>query len=370
VNSVNDVPVNTVPGAQTVNEDTSLSIAGISVNDVDGNLSTTRVTVTNGTCTNSGNKSVPIATPAIPTITPSGSVTICTGNNVTLTANATGATSYAWLKNGNPLGVTTPTLSVNAAGSYYAMIACLAAGMAVHERGRRRALWSGFAAMSVVGLWLTESRSALGAAAAVAVVAVTWIATNRAHARTRVAVLAAVVLTVAAAAGIRVRLLDADPTYRGSGFRAQFSQTSARMIRARPLFGLGVGQYYRSSPLFLSPQLAFTYGAENGHNYFLQIGAELGLIGLGLFVAWLGAGLARAWRALTRAPGDARLFGIAAGVMLFLVTCLTGHPLLLGEVAYPFWMQFGLMTALAGSTLLNGAADREKWPSLTPIRPR
>jgi hypothetical protein len=41
--------VNTVPGAQTVNEDTSLSIAGISVNDVDGNLSTTQLAVTNGT---------------------------------------------------------------------------------------------------------------------------------------------------------------------------------------------------------------------------------------------------------------------------------------------------------------------------------
>ncbi len=46
--SVNDGPVNTVPGAQTVNEDTSLSIAGVSVNDVDGNLATTQLTVTNG----------------------------------------------------------------------------------------------------------------------------------------------------------------------------------------------------------------------------------------------------------------------------------------------------------------------------------
>ena len=51
VNSVNDGPVNTVPGAQTVNEDTALSISGVSVNDVDGNLSTTRLTVTSGTVT-------------------------------------------------------------------------------------------------------------------------------------------------------------------------------------------------------------------------------------------------------------------------------------------------------------------------------
>ena len=48
VTPVNDGPVNTVPGAQTVNEDTALSIGGVSVNDVDGNLTTTQLTVTNG----------------------------------------------------------------------------------------------------------------------------------------------------------------------------------------------------------------------------------------------------------------------------------------------------------------------------------
>ncbi|MGH8756514.1 MAG: hypothetical protein ACREU0_12005, partial [Burkholderiales bacterium] len=51
VNPVNDAPVNTVPGAQAVNEDTALAIAGVSVNDIDGNLATTRLTVTNGAVT-------------------------------------------------------------------------------------------------------------------------------------------------------------------------------------------------------------------------------------------------------------------------------------------------------------------------------
>ena len=48
VNSVNDAPVNTVPGAQSVNEDTALSIAGVSVADVDGPALTTTLTVTSG----------------------------------------------------------------------------------------------------------------------------------------------------------------------------------------------------------------------------------------------------------------------------------------------------------------------------------
>jgi len=48
----NDAPVNTVSGARVVNEDTPLTFTGagntISVNDVDGNIATTQLTVTNG----------------------------------------------------------------------------------------------------------------------------------------------------------------------------------------------------------------------------------------------------------------------------------------------------------------------------------
>ena len=42
-------PVNTVPGAQTVNEDTTLPIAGVSVADVDSGALTTTLSVSNGT---------------------------------------------------------------------------------------------------------------------------------------------------------------------------------------------------------------------------------------------------------------------------------------------------------------------------------
>ena len=51
VAAVNDAPVNTVPGPQTVAEDTALAIGGVSVTDVDGNLSTVQLGVANGTVT-------------------------------------------------------------------------------------------------------------------------------------------------------------------------------------------------------------------------------------------------------------------------------------------------------------------------------
>src|SRR5262245_11883554 len=49
VNAVNDAPVNTVPGAQSVAEDTALPIAGVSVADVDSSLLTTTLNVSSGT---------------------------------------------------------------------------------------------------------------------------------------------------------------------------------------------------------------------------------------------------------------------------------------------------------------------------------
>ena len=54
VNAVNDPPANTVPGAQSVNEDTTLPIAGVSIADVDSAALTATLTVAHGTLTATG----------------------------------------------------------------------------------------------------------------------------------------------------------------------------------------------------------------------------------------------------------------------------------------------------------------------------
>jgi cadherin domain-containing protein/Big-like domain-containing protein len=73
--AVNDAPVNTVPGAQLVAEDTALAISGLSVTDVDGNLSTVQLAVTQGTVT----------------VTVSGAATISAGANGTNTLTLSGS---------------------------------------------------------------------------------------------------------------------------------------------------------------------------------------------------------------------------------------------------------------------------------------
>jgi O-antigen ligase len=251
---------------------------------------------------------------------------------------------------------------VNAAGSYYAMMLCLFLGMAAWAAGGRRALWLVAAFATAVGLWLSVSRSAAASAAIVIALALAWKTTAAWRPSTRAIALVSVLAAALAIGGARVYLLEQDPTYPGARFRTQFNATSFRMIAARPLFGVGVGQYYRTSPLFLSPQLAWAYGAENAHNYFLQVAAELGVLGLALFCAWIGVVVGRSVKSIAIEPNDVRLLGAAGGVVVLLGTCLTGHPLLIDEVAVPFWIQFGLVAGLSGSVLLN--AD------LTAVRSR
>jgi O-antigen ligase len=253
---------------------------------------------------------------------------------------------------------------VNAAGSYFAMALCLALGMAARGRGRGRAAWLAGSTASWMGLWLSDSRSAFGALALALAAAAVWFAGARWPNRRRTLAVCTVILVVGVAAWAQLqRVTTRAEQHGGTRFRLEFNLTSLRMIRARPWLGVGIGQYQRMSPLFMGPELAWNYGGENAHNYFLQVAAELGVVGFSLFVLWLGAGLLRMLRALTIAPRDARLLGIAAGLATFLGTSLTGHPLLITEVAMPFWAVFGIGVGLGGATLLTGVNAEDGRPS-------
>jgi O-antigen ligase len=241
----------------------------------------------------------------------------------------------------------------NAAGSHFAMLACLTLGMFLYARGRDRAIWLALFAANATALWLTASRSAVVAAALAVILAAAWIVSSRLKSRTQALAIGAAVVVAIAIGAVPWFRSTASQLNRGTSFRVQFNATSWRMIAARPVVGVGIGQYYPTSTLFLTPELAWNYGSENAHNYFLQIGAELGVPGLVLFSAFIGAGLWRAGRALVIAPRDVRLLGVVSGVAAFVATCFVSHPFLIDEVAVPFWAQFGLLLGLGGSILEN-----------------
>ncbi len=102
VTAVNDAPVNTVSGAQTVAVDTPLAISGLSVSDVDGNLTTVQLSVTNGTID----------------VTLSGGAAISSGASGTSTVTLTGtqadinATLSSLTYQGNSLFTGTDTLTM------------------------------------------------------------------------------------------------------------------------------------------------------------------------------------------------------------------------------------------------------------------
>jgi O-antigen ligase len=236
---------------------------------------------------------------------------------------------------------------VNAAGSQYVLAAAIAGALAIYGSRARRAAVAALLVMAPA-LWLTGSRTAvlgtLAAAGAIAACAnVHRIRISRRQA-------AAVVLTLVLAAVAGTILSARGGDERGSAGRAmrlrsQFSETSARMFASAPLNGVGVGRYFQRSSEFMPPELRELYGAENAHNYFAQQFAELGIVGGTLFVWLMGAGLLAGWRQLSTAPRDAARIGLLAGAFGYLVTCVTGHPFLVAEVALPFWIAFGAVAA-------------------------
>jgi O-antigen ligase len=252
-------------------------------------------------------------------------------------------------------------IDVNAAGSHFAMVLCLALGVAARERGARRGFWALTAAACAAGLWMSHSRSAEAAAGLVIPFAFLWATTIGWTKTKRLSVIGGVVAALIVFGVVRGWQIERDPTYKGSGFRQQFVMSSLRVIGTHPYLGIGPGRYFRDSPNFLTPELAWSYGSENAHNNYLQIATEQGILGFFLYAAFFVGALSLAFRALARSPHDWRLLGVTAGIVAFLGTCLMGHPLLVREVSAAFFVQLGLAAALGGSALLNRPAEAERY---------
>jgi hypothetical protein len=102
--------------------------------------------------------------------------------------------------------------------------------------------------------------------------------------------------------------------------------------------------------------LAWTGGSAISRGSFTQLFAELGFLGLGALLLWIATAVVWSGGALLRTPDDSRLLGVTTGVVVVLAGCVISQPLAADEAAFAFWIQLGLMTALAGSTLLRANA--------------
>ncbi len=114
---------------------------------------------------------------------------------------------------------------------------------------------------------------------------------------------------------------------------------AVNIIMDFPVTGSNIGSFYKISPSFQDLGIKEFRGIhENAHNYFLQFAAELGLPALIIFLLILLGAYQASKRTLCSQPGDeALLKGLVLGFSAYLITCLTGHPLLLTNQQFLFW---------------------------------
>jgi len=97
-------------------------------------------------------------------------------------------------------------------------------------------------------------------------------------------------------------------------------QAAWEMLLARPAFGVGIGNYAATYPAYALPRWDDPLG--HAHNYYLNIAAETGFVGLITYLwLWLAA-FWQSWRAIRGARGEWQ--SIAAGFLGMLVA-LSAH---------------------------------------------
>lgn len=258
---------------------------------------------------------------------------------------------------------------VNAAGSFFVMALAVALALSL---GRRLTAWTAASVVVATGLWLSGSRAALiagGLAAWLPLAGPLW-RRIRSGGALRVGLVAAALVSVT----IGILFLPARATQQSPSIalrvRTELAWTGVRMFASHPVFGIGIGEFYQRSGEFSSPELIAIFPParnENAHNYLVQVVAELGLVGFGALV-WMLAIAARNTRSTLESAGADRLaWGMATGLLAFLLTCLAGHPLLVPEVAGPFWILLGAAAGSGPAVLERGRTPRVYTRVLTAV---
>ncbi|MET0211356.1 MAG: O-antigen ligase family protein [Vicinamibacterales bacterium] len=256
-----------------------------------------------------------------------------------------------------------------AAGSYFALCWLVALGVAIASR-RSRLAWVVAGVPLILAIYLTGSRSVI-AAALVGLVVLGFIVMRQKIAAVRGVVSFAVVafiVMVLSYSWMAGRDFAGEMARQSLIVRGELVRAGVRVIATRPLFGIGLYRFFLLASEFASPELrALWQGRMNPHNDFLRFGAELGLVGLTLFI-WILVGAGRRTWAALQGTRDARLAGVAAGLVAFLVTSLVSNPLMVREVSYLFWIALGLAVGHSASLQVPRQVSEDAKPGARRAR--
>lgn len=156
----------------------------------------------------------------------------------------------------------------------------------------------------------------------------------------------------------------------GSG-RTDIWTVAWRMVEDEPLRGIGTGNFQRASIHYLLEPGAIERDEfivdtpKVAHNIYLQVLAELGAVGLVLFLAVLAFPLACAFKAARRfnAAGDGQMAIMAYGVFIALIALLAAYFFVSEQHSKQMWLLLGL-----GPSLLAVASRASSEPSETHLR--
>ncbi|HLE81316.1 MAG TPA: O-antigen ligase family protein, partial [Dehalococcoidia bacterium] len=219
----------------------------------------------------------------------------------------------------------------------------LALGLITVQRRWRRALVPlGAAALMLAVFYLTFSRGAwLGLIAAA--LFLLFAADRRAGLLTLVGILVLGLTLVPVLPW--ERLLSITPFVQ----RLLVWQAALAMVLDHPLTGVGLDNFLYHYPQYILPQAAFEPDISHAHNVFLDFWSRLGILGLATLV-WLQY---QFWRmgvsVLRGAPTPQERWlalALMASMVDFLVHGLIDNSYFLIDLAYIFWLTYGLLAVL------------------------
>ena len=152
---------------------------------------------------------------------------------------------------------------------------------------------------------------------------------------------------------------------QGSSLNARLLmwRTTFEMIKDRPMFGSGIGTFkmnyldYQAEFLKNNPEyIKYSGKAREAHNEYLQMWAELGIIGLGIFIGIILTFFNLIINYLKKVDDDKDkmiVFGLVLGVTCFLIHCLFTFPFHVPALGSTFFILLGLTVVYINEFGLN-----------------
>lgn len=131
------------------------------------------------------------------------------------------------------------------------------------------------------------------------------------------------------------------------------------MIKEKPFFGFGAGTYkllfpfYESKILHIPVYESYPYiVSKDAHNDYLQIGSELGIIGMLLFIGFLGVILISGVRLLFQINDDSKIIyiGMISAIVSFSIHAFFNFPLKIAPVSFLFFLYASILCSYSSIT--------------------